>query len=256
MPSAILNAVLLLPLVAQIDAETPQGRLRGHVVDASGGAIPAIIRVIRPDTNTVVLRFRAEEDGTFQTGPLAPSVYSLTAFSQGFRRRELRKIVIKPGHIADLGEITLDISGCDTPGTNCDYIGEVPDRVKRIIAESNVTLRPTCAVDLDRKGETVCPEQEDDIQMARDSDIRLAKLNGTLYLVAVNGAALSEPYASTSDCSRVTYGNDSIPVVGLGPGVDCCVRTKRGSVSHVFFTEDVENESTTVALSYVTRRRE
>jgi hypothetical protein len=70
-------------------------------------------------------------------------------------------------------------------------------------------------------------------------DIRLAKENGILYLIAVNGVALSKPDASTSDCSGVTYGNDRIAVVGLGPGVDFCVRTKRGSVSHAFFTDDV-----------------
>jgi hypothetical protein len=78
---------------------------------------------------------------------------------------------------------------------------------------------------------------------------------GILYLIALNGAALSKPEASTSDGSGVTYGNDRLAVVGLGPGVDFCVRTKRGSVSHAFFTYDVEKESTAIALWYVTRKR-
>jgi hypothetical protein len=144
----ILSAVLLLPFLSQINPATPQGRLRGHVVDASGGAIPAIIRVIRPDTNAVVLRFRAKENGTFETVLLTPGVYSVTAFAHGFRRRELRKNIIGSGHVADLGQIRLEFSGCDTPGTNCDYVGDVPEDVKQIVAASNVTLKLPCAVDL------------------------------------------------------------------------------------------------------------
>lgn len=253
LPGLLSAALLLLPL-PQIDPGTQQSQLRGHVVGASGGPIPATIRLIDPGTKAVVLRFRAKEDGTFETGPLKPSVYALTAFAQGFRRRELRKVVIEPGHITDLGEIALDFSGCDMPGMICDYFGEVPEDVRRIIAQSHVTL-PRCAVDLDREGVKTCPERDNAGPGVRDSDLRLAKENGTLYLVAMNGAALSTPYVATSDCSGIAYGSKRIAIAGLGPGVDFCVRTKRGSVSHVFFTDDVGNESTTVTLWFVTRKR-
>ena len=83
---------------------------------------------------------------------------------------------------------------------------------------------------------------------------RLARENGTLYLVAVNGATLCTPDAATMDCSGVTFGTQRIEVAGLGPGVDFCMRTKRRNVSHVFFTNDIENETSAVALWYVTRK--
>jgi hypothetical protein len=101
----------------------------------------------------------------------------------------------------------------------------------------------------------ICPELEGGVLKAPDSDLRLAEENGTLYLLPVNGAALSQSNALTSGCSGVTFRNERFGVVGLGQGVDFCVRTKDGSVSHVFFTDDVENQSTTVALWYVTRKR-
>jgi hypothetical protein len=81
-------------------------------------------------------------------------------------------------------------------------------------------------------------------------------VNGTLNLVAVNGAALSTLYPATSDCSHIAYGDDRIPVVGLVPGVDFCVRTNRGFVAHVFFTDDIENQTATVPIWYVTRRND
>jgi len=117
-----------------------------------------------------------------------------------------------------------------------------------------VVLALRCVADLDRKGQPVCPDREGGTR-APNADIGLAKENSTVYIVTENGAALSTAEPPTSDCSRATYGNTLLPVAGLGPGVDFCVRTQRGSISHVFFTDDVENENTSVSLWYVTRTR-
>jgi hypothetical protein len=250
----MLSVIVFLSFLLQADAVGTQGGVRGHVVDASGGAIPALIRVIRPDNNAVVIRLKAQDDGSFATSALNPGVYSLTAYAQGFRRREVRNIAIRAGHPTDLGQIRLDLSGCDTPNTNCDYFGDAPNGIKQLIASSGVTLDVSCAVDLDRKSEPLCSKAADIIVSPRQVDIRVARENGTLYLVAMNGATLSKPDAATSDCSGVTFGTKRIQVIGFGHGVDVCVRTNRGSVSHVFFTEDIENNSSTVALWYVTRK--
>ncbi len=240
----ILGAVLSLSLFAQTDARS---QIRGHVVDTGGGAIAAIIRVVRPDTKAVVLRFRAEETGMFEAVGLAPGLYSVTAYAPGFRRRELSRIIVEGGSVADLGAVTLEISGCDTPGTSCTYVG-VPEDVKRTTTQSYVTMKLGCAVDLESKGDSICPER-------KDSDVSLVHKNGKLSLVAVNGAGFSAPYPSSRTCDDVSFETNDIAVVGLGLGVDFCVRTKRGSVSHVFFTDDIESENTSqVKLWYVTRK--
>lgn len=251
----MITAVTLLPLLLQIDPVATQGGIKGQVVDASGGAISAAIRVVHPDSNALVLRLQARENGSFETSSLAPGVYSLTAYAQGFRRRELQNIVVSAGHSLNLGQIMLDLAGCDAPGITCDYIGggDPPKSVTTIVASGSVTLTPSCAVDLDRKPTPVCPAQAADLAFLQQADLRVARENGTLFLVAVNGATLCKPDAATSDCSGVAFGNQRLNIVGTGPGVDFCVKTKQGSVSHVFFTHDIERDINTVALWYVTR---
>lgn len=249
----IVTAVFWLTLLLQTDPAGSQSRVKGHAVDSSGAAIPAVIRVIRPDNHALVVRLQAQDNGAFETSSLPPGVYSLTVFAPGFRRREFRHIAVRSGQLVDLGQIRLDLSGCDTPGTNCDYFGEVPKEVKRIIVSISVTLKLSCAVDLDGKAEPVCQVTADAVD-PRQADLRLARENGSIYLVAVNGATLCNPEAATTDCSGVTFGSQRIEVAGMGPGVDFCVKTKHGSVSHVFFTGDIENETSRVPLWYVTRK--
>ena len=110
-----------------------------------------------------------------------------------------------------------------------------------------MTLKLLCAVNLDHISAIDCAER-DGTREVPNGDIRLAKQDATLYLVTQNGASLSTAQPPTEDCSRAMYGHDRLAVAGLGPGVDLSLKTKRGSTSHVFFTNDVENESTAVHL--------
>lgn len=41
---------------------------------------------------------------------------------------------------------------------------------------------------------------------------------------------------------------------GLGLGVDFCIRSKQGAVSHVFFVDDVESYTNELTLWHVTRK--
>jgi hypothetical protein len=253
MGSVLQVAALIFPLLAQSNSDD-FGRFHGTVVDSAGGAVRAIVRVFQQPTGTAILRFHATNSGAFDTDPLPAGVYSLTFFSPGFRRRDLRNVAIEAGRTTSLGEIKLEFSGCDAPGMNCDHFGAVPESVKRIIAEGNVILKLRCVADLDRKSKPVCPGHDGAIR-APSADVGLAQENSTVYLVAENGAALSTAQPPTSDCSHATYGNTRLPVAGLGLGVDFCVRTKRGSFAHVFFTDEVENLGTALSLRYSTRTR-
>jgi len=252
--SVMLGSVLVLPLLAQTDAANSAGRFQGRVVDTEGGAVRATIRVLQQPTGAPILSLNATDTGAFRTDPLPAGVYSMTFFSPGFRRRDLRNVAIEAGRTTAVGEIRLDFWGCDAPGTNCDYFGPVPDSVKRIIVQAKVFLTLGCVADLDREREPVCPGRRG-VTRARSADIGLANENSTLYVVAKNGAAFSIAEPPTSDCSRATYGNTRLAVAGLGLGVDFCVRTNRGSFAHVFFTDDAGNENTGLSLWYVTRTR-
>jgi hypothetical protein len=169
----------------------------------------------------------------------------------------VENVVVEGGRIADLGVLRLDIAGCDAPGVSCHVITSkgYPGPDSRISAQAGVRLALSCAVNLEGAGQPVCSKRNGPVHDGRDVDIRLERINGMSYLIAMNGSAICARPPSNSECSGVKYDLERLAIVGLGPGVDFCVRTKRGSLSHVFFTEDVENESTSVALWYVTRRR-
>lgn len=251
----VIPVIVLLPLLLQSGPAAEQGGIKGQVVDVADASIAALIRVIRPDDQAEILRVRAQDNGSFEASSLPPGVYSLTAFAQGFRRREVRNIGVRAGEIFDVGQIRLDLSGCDAPGVICDYIGEWPSEANRVMVSGSVTLGVSCAVDLDSKAKPVCPAPAEKTLSSRQMDLRVVRENGMLYLAAVNRATIGTPDAPTSDCSDVTVGSQRIAIAGLGPGVDICVKTDRGYLSHVFFTEDIKNQSSTVALSYVTRKR-
>ncbi|MBS1827077.1 MAG: carboxypeptidase regulatory-like domain-containing protein [Acidobacteria bacterium] len=244
--SAASLATLLLTIGFPAAPLQAQSRFQGHITDTEGAAIRAIIRVLDPRTNAVIQQFDAKEDGTFQTSPLPPGAYSLTAFASGFRRHEWRNIAISANQTISLATVALDFAGCDPPGVNCDFIGPPPDDVKRIVVQAYITLKPSCAVDLDRKPTEACSAA------TPATDIALIEQNNTLQLIPTNGATISP---TNSNCTSTVYTNNKLPVSGLGPGVDFCVRTNKGALSHLFFVNDIDNQSTSVKLWYVTRKR-
>ena len=77
----------------------------------------------------------------FEAAEFTPGLYSVTAFDQRFRRRELPRVRVEAGSIA--------------LGTPCSYVGDVPEDFMRI-DPSYVTMKLGCAVDLDSEGDTIC----------------------------------------------------------------------------------------------------
>ena len=68
-----------------------------------------------------------------------------------------------------------------------------------------------------------------------------------IYLVPRNGAAVSAMN------SEARFGEPRLRLDGLGPGFDLWLRTRRGHVSHIFLTDDIEPTTKEVTLWYVTR---
>lgn len=227
-------------VVMALFAVAAAGQIKGIVVDQTGAAIPALIRVIETDSEAVVERMRADESGKFKTGFLIPGSYTVTAGAPGFRRRDITTIVVRNDQTIDLGNIKLDLAGCDAPRVSCDEFLSSDFVRKR--AEARVT-----SGELRLKLGHVEPASE-------SNHLLFTKDGAHVYLIAAKGAAMSIPNSSTADCGDAKFSEARIRVDGLGPGVDLCVRRKDGVVSHVFFTEDVERDSEEINLWYVTRR--
>lgn len=235
MRRAVLLLLLSLPLHAQ-----QAGRLTGRIVDVTNAPVPALIGVVEADRGAVVQRLSTDSTGAFTTNPLPPGTYSLTAHASGFRRRDLHTLTVRSGETADAGAIQLDVASCDSPGVICDYFGPPPEDVKRIVERQQIELKLASTVDLDPPGQS-------DLGLTRDD-------NGALHLTALNSAKIASPDNSAGDCRHAKWTEARLAITGLGPGIDFCVKTKRGNIAHAFFTEDVDPTAGTVHLWYVTRR--
>jgi hypothetical protein len=90
---------------------------------------------------------------------------------------------------------------------------------------------------------------------ARAMDFKIVREDVRIFLTPLNGAAMSAPNSSKTDCSDAKLSDVKIRVDGLGPGYDVCVRTHEGHPSHVFLTSDIEPTSSEISLWHVTRKR-
>ncbi|MBL0158224.1 MAG: carboxypeptidase regulatory-like domain-containing protein [Bryobacterales bacterium] len=258
---ARMIALALLSIAAMSQTIQPAasgGRIQGRVAGVSGGAIAAVIRIIPTGSDVVVLRVRGEQNGMFRTEPLPAGSYTVTAWSQGFRRRELTGVAVRHEAETNLGDILLDISGCDAPGVMCDSFGlTAPNPEKTVTSSGYLRLKLACGADFETGGKVHCPETVAGQEQAplKGVDLQFEKNGVHLSLAAVDGASLSRPISSGFDCHGAKFGEDKLRIETLGMGVDFCVRTKRGAMSHVFFTNDVDRQDTEIVLWHVTRKR-
>lgn len=247
-------AALALTVEAQAAGQTVRGgRVRGLVVDVAGGGVArAFIRVLDPDSNTIVARTMAGDGGAFQTGTLDPGSYTVRAWAGGFRAGVIRGVVVRNGEITDLGKIQLGLAGCDAPGVNCDDFGIGP-RSKPVVS-GYLEVKLECRVDLG-KGTIHCPDSDTNPSYGRTADFQLTKDQAGIYLSPINGAASSAPNSSRVDCSDAKFSESRVRLDGLGPGYDICVRTHDRRFSHVFLEDDVEPGSSEIRLYFVTPKR-
>jgi hypothetical protein len=250
--AGLLAFILSTATLTQVtEGSASGGQIRGRVVDPGGNGIDAFVNIVQSKTATIILRTRADQKGAFQTDLLDAGTYVITLWLQGFRRSNLIEVFVRDGQTTDLGVVRLPIAGCDAPGVMCDYVTDSTPRSEKVIIGSGyLRLAPLCGVDFDNKGTVHCPATS----ASRRVDIELDRDRGDLYLVAVNGAALSILEDSNADCSTARYGETRMRVNGFGPGVDLCVRSKRGALTHLFFTGDVNPESSHIDVWQITRK--
>jgi hypothetical protein len=236
-----MTMLRIMVVVLACMAGAIQGQqIRGRVVDPTGAGIPAEVKILESGTGAIVHTATAAQSGGFRSGALPAGSYTVRLWNPGFRRRDLARFVVEEGRTIDLGDIRLDLAGCDAPGTSCDWITTdavpepVPAWLKNVVAQGYLNMK---------LGST-SPEVH--LQFQKEGTI--------LLLVATNSAALSLPNAADAVCGDAKYTENRIRVEGLGRGVDFCVRANQGAMSHVFFTDDVQADATEIRLWHVTRK--
>src|SRR5262249_47865886 len=235
---------LALVVSGQVEGQiAPRGQFRGIVVDPNGeGLREGFVRVLLASSNTLITRLTTQQNGTFQSDTLGPGSYTLIAWVQGFRARRLA-VAVRDGETADVGQIQLDLAGCDAPGVICDDFGLGPP--DPILKSGYVQLRLECGADL-YDSRLYCPDSSVPARESTGVDLHLTKAESGIYLNASNGASL------LLDCGGARQ--SKIRIDGFGPGDQICVQTHGGFRSHVFFVNDVEPGSQSITLWHVTRK--
>lgn len=253
MKIARIPAVLLLVWAIAFAADSG-GALRGSAVDSDGGPIPnARVRLLRPDTRVTAYRSVSREDGSFRLADVKAGRYMIAIGSRGFRERLIGKVEIQESRETNIGSVRLEIVGCDAPGVFCDTFSTEP-ALPPDLSSGDLKLFPACSVDLEG-GRVACTVELDAPPATsplgeRDADFGVEISDGRkIYFVPRNRAQLAEP--DTGGNCRKALSSHRVRVDGVGAGGEMWVQTRRGHVSHVYFTTDVQSKGA-ITLHYFT----
>jgi hypothetical protein len=258
--------VLILSLLVVASAlawgqTSPGGQIVGTVVDPAGAVVPnAQVSAFQTASNVIAGHAISDNIGQFKIGLVNAGSYTIKIRAQGWRTRALDRVVVNASATVSVGDIQLDLAGCDAPGVNCDIFSDDPkDFPPKPLSEGYVIVNPDCGVDL-RKGKAYCPIGTAMPRTSDAVDLKIVKQDTRIYFTPSNGAAISAPNSSKTDCSDAKFSKANLRVDNLGPGYDICVRTHEGLRSHIFFVDDfinAEGEPTSSQIRFwqVTRRR-
>src|SRR5947208_831285 len=102
------TAALLLALVAIPQAgvaQTSQGLMTGHVVDAGGASVPGATVSVKNEATGVATDAASDANGIYTLPSLVPGRYTITATAPGFKSISRAGIEL---HVGD--KLTLDLS--------------------------------------------------------------------------------------------------------------------------------------------------
>jgi hypothetical protein len=227
-------------------------------VDATGAEIPkAFVRIVTSDLPRTVLRARADSQGGFRVSGISDGVYAAEAHAPGFSAKVVRAVAVREGAHLDLGQIMLDVEGCDGPGVSCDpvfHADSPPPDLNALFGKIRVTVAVNagCAVDLNQGAELNCADQS----VAGTGKAGLAFVRtgeGQAILRPLNNTLLSELNPRTGDCTGVRLFSRDVVVDGLGPGHHLCAMTSVGSSVHIFFLGEIEPTTDQLSLWLVVR---
>jgi len=222
--------------------------VRGRVVDASKGPLPGtLVRLVPTGEGFARFRSVADHNGEFEIKDVPPGRYALRIGRQAFQERTLSALELHAGELTSLGEIRLELAGCDAPEVICDSFGEA-EQNDPIVSRGYIVLDPGAGVALDSS--TVI--RHDDTRTATSehrSDLIASSDSGSWRITPVNGALLSQ-----TACYSAKFTPAPILLDGLGPGAEFCVQSNRHHYSHVFIIDEIRPETSSLRLWHVTRK--
>jgi len=105
-----IGAMLAIAILASASFAQVTGRIIGSVVDQSGGVIPnAKIELILPGGERAVLNAVTTNEGLFSLTGVLPGSYQLTVTVQGYKKRVVQEVAVRPGQELALSAIQLEV---------------------------------------------------------------------------------------------------------------------------------------------------
>jgi hypothetical protein len=104
---ALILCLLVLPL--QVRAQSASGSMSGTVLDKSGAAIANAKVVVTDQSKKVSFTTVTDSEGRFAFTLLQPGRYALTVESAGFRKLELKDVVLNANDKLSVGNLSMDI---------------------------------------------------------------------------------------------------------------------------------------------------
>jgi hypothetical protein len=102
--------MLAIAILASASFAQVTGRIIGSVVDQSGGVIPnAKIELILPGGARAVLNAETTNEGIFSLTGVLPGSYQLTVTAQGYKKRVVQELSVRPGQELALQAIQLEV---------------------------------------------------------------------------------------------------------------------------------------------------
>jgi hypothetical protein len=224
MDKCVLCLVCALRMASAQTAE-----LRGQTVDPSIAALPrALVRLSSTGEKSATFKSETDLNGTFVIRDVPPGDYRLRIWVRAFRPRTLA-VKLNPGDLKDLGDIRLELAGCDAPGVNCDYIGDPP----HIESQGFITLKQDWSVDLDT-GTVFQSDSMNPGHQNKSADVLLLHDSNLWNMTPVNGATLSQ-----TDCASAKFATTAINLNELELGDEICVKTDRHNYAHIFVVDGI-----------------
>src|SRR5215470_11079024 len=103
-------SALAIAILASVSFAQVTGRISGSVVDQSGAVIPnAKIELILPGGARAILNTVSTNDGLFSLPGVPPGSYELAITAQGYKKRVMQELAVRPGQELALPAIQLEV---------------------------------------------------------------------------------------------------------------------------------------------------
>jgi hypothetical protein len=109
----VVSVLCLLAATLSLNAQSTSGSLSGTVQDKNGAALPGAKVVVTDQSRQISLTTTTDSGGRFTFAQLLPARYNITVEAQGFRKLDLKNVVLNANDKLSVGDLSLDVGAVE-----------------------------------------------------------------------------------------------------------------------------------------------